>query len=201
MHIEFLELFASWAEVLAWVELVRAVSHELADSSGHSETAIRVDVNLANSRAGSLAELLLRDSDRVFQSATVGVDSLDILLWNRRRAVENDRESREFLLDFVEDVEAEWRWNEVTVSVACALCRSEFECTVRSTDGDSERVNASAFNELDNILWTSVVGFLSAYIILDTSEDAKLALNTYVVLVSVLNDAASEFDVLVERFA
>ena len=45
--------------------------------------------------------------------------------------MEYDRESRELLLDLVENVESEWRWNETAcLRVSCALLRLELVGTV-----------------------------------------------------------------------
>ena len=92
--------------------------------------------------------------------------------------MENDRESRKLLLDLVENVECEWRWNETAgLRVSCALLRLELVGSVRGTDGDGERIAASTCGEVDDLLRLCVVRLLSGNLILNAGENAKLGLN------------------------
>ena len=90
MHVEFLHFVAGGAEILARVELAGLVVKDLADGGGHRETAVGVNVDLADGALGSLAELLLGDADCVGQVAAVLVDDVDIFLRYGGRAVENN---------------------------------------------------------------------------------------------------------------
>jgi len=80
--VELLHLVAGWSEVLSWVELTWLLGEDLADSGGHGETGVRVDVDLADSALGGLTKLLLRDTYSVRKLATVLVDDIDIFLRN-----------------------------------------------------------------------------------------------------------------------
>ena len=197
MHIELLQLVTSGTQVLAGVELSRVVNEDLAYSSGHSQTAVRVDVDLANSALSSLAELLLGNTYCVLQSTTVSVDDLHVLLGNRRRTVQNDGEAGQLLLDLLEDVETQFGRNEDTLFVAGALLGLELVSTVRSTDRDSQRVATGLGNEVNNLLGASVVSNLRRNLVLYTCQYTELTLYGYIVLVSVLNHLLSQRYVLV----
>ena len=133
MHVELLQLVASRTQVLAGVELGGLLNHHLAHGSGHSQTAVRVDVDLANGALSSLAQLILGNTDSILQGTTELVDDLYILLGNRRRTVQYDGEARELLLDLSQDVETQFGRYEDTLLVARALLGLELVGTVRST--------------------------------------------------------------------
>ncbi len=81
--VKLLHLVAGRAEVFAGVELTGLVVEDLADSGGHGQTGVGVDVDFANGALGSLAELLFGDTDGIGELAAVGVDDVDIFLGNR----------------------------------------------------------------------------------------------------------------------
>ena len=109
MRNHLLNLSASNGEVGSGVKYLGLIVHNAADTCGHSETDIGVDIDLADSHGSSLAELLLGDTYSVGKLAAESVDLSNVLLRNGRSAVENDGESGESLLDFFENVEAERR--------------------------------------------------------------------------------------------
>lgn len=78
------------AAVLTRVEVFWVFIECLANTSGEGETRVGVDVDLADSTLGSPAELILWNTDSVWQFTTVLVDDVNILLWNRRRTVKNN---------------------------------------------------------------------------------------------------------------
>ena len=84
MHIELLHLVAGRSEVLPGVELTGLLVEDLADGGGHCKTAVGVDVDLADSALGGLAELLLGDTDSVGKLSTMGIDNVNIFLRYRR---------------------------------------------------------------------------------------------------------------------
>ena len=130
---------ASHLTVLTRIEVLRMVSQRLTNTSSVSQTRVRVDVDLADSALSSLAELILWDTNSVGELPSVFVDDVDILLRNRRRAVKNDWEARELLLDLCQNVECQWRRNQTAcLRVTCALLGLELVSTVRSTDRDSQ---------------------------------------------------------------
>ena len=131
VHVHLLHVFTSRLEVLARVEVFRMFVEILTDSGSHGETAVRVDVDLANSGLGSFAELFFRNTDGIRELATVGVDGVNFVLRDRRRTVENDREARELLFDGVEHVEFRWRGARRMPEEAERACQSSGrECTV-----------------------------------------------------------------------
>ena len=129
--IELLHLVTGRSQILPRVEFARFLIEYLADGCSHGKTGIGIDVDLADCALGSLTELLLRDTYCIRKLATVGVDDVHIFLWNGRRAMEHDWESRELLLDLVKDVECEWRRDETAgLRVPGALLRFELVSTV-----------------------------------------------------------------------
>ena len=105
--------------------------------------------------------------------------------------MKNDRESRDLLLDLMQDIETKLR--------LCA--RLELECAVACTDSDCQRVNTSLVNELLNLFRLCIRRILSRnlYIILDTGKLTKLCLYYYAVSMCILNNLLCDLDVLLER--
>jgi len=183
------KIVTSIGEVLTRIVVLGVLNKVLTDSSSHSETTIRVDVDLANSALDSLTDLVLRNTNGVLDLATVLVDGLNVLLRNRRRTVENDGEARDAGLDLVEDIETK-------VGLGA---RRELDNTVAGADGDSKGVDTSALDKVDDLIGVGVVAGLSLDIILDTSKDTELTLDSDVVLMSVLDDLLGKSDVLLIR--
>ena len=173
--VHLLELLAASTEVLAWVEPVWVLGEDAADGAGHDDTAIGVDVDLADSRLGSLTELLLWDADSSWHVAAVLVDHGDVLLWDGGGAVENDWEAWKLLFDLVKDVKAD----------LSLVAWWELVCTMGGTDGDSKGVNTSALDEVFDFLWASVDVLCSLNIVLNTSKNAKFTLDSDVVFLGV----------------
>ena len=148
MLVEFFHVVASGTEVFAGVEFSGLFSEDAADSGGHSETAVAVDVDFANGACGCFAELFFGDTDCVGKFATEFVDGVNFVLGHGRRAVEHDGEAGEFFHNGVEHIESQWRGHEVTFGVAGALFGGELVSAVRSADGDSEGVATGACSEV-----------------------------------------------------
>jgi hypothetical protein len=183
--IEFLHVVASGAEVLARVEFRRLLSEYAANGSGHSQTAVGVDVDFANGALCSFAKLFFGDTDSVGELAAEHVDSVNFFLGNRRRAVEYDREAGKLGHNSVEDVESQGRGNELAFFVAGALLGSELVSTVGSADRDSEGVAAGAGSEVDNLFGVGVGVVVGRNFVFNAGENAELTFYSYVVLVSV----------------
>ena len=114
--------------------------------------------------------------------------------------MENDRESRELLLNCLEDIECEWWRNEASgLLVAGALLRLELVSTVGGTDGDGEGVATGLLYEVDNLLRLGVVGLLVGNLILYAGKHAELSLNGNIILVCVLHNLLGESNVLIVR--
>src|SRR5690554_5912107 len=106
VHVHLLQLFTCWSEVLARVELAWLLREHLADDTGHSQSSITVDVDLANSTGSCPAKLLLWNANGVFELATILLDHLNVLLGYRGGSVQNDGEVRKLLFNLFEDVKA-----------------------------------------------------------------------------------------------
>ena len=195
--IELLHLVAGGSQVLTRVELTGLVVEDLADGCGHCKTAIGVDVDLADSALGGLAELLLGNTYCIGKLAAVCVDDIDILLGNRRGAVEDDREAGKLLLDLMKNVECEGRrYQTAGLGVAGALLGLELVGTMGSSDGDGEGVATGTGSEVDDLLGTGIVGLLCGDLILDTCENTELGLYGDIILVCIVDDLLGQGDVL-----
>ena len=80
--VEFFHFVAGRPEVFAGIEFGKLGSEYLADCSCHCETAVRVDINLADCALGCLAEFFFGDTDCVGELAAVFVDFFNVFLRN-----------------------------------------------------------------------------------------------------------------------
>ena len=140
--------------------MIRMLVEVLADARRHRKTQVRVDIDLADRALRRLTKLLLGDADRVGHLAAVFVDDLHEFLRNGGRAMQNDREARQTLGNFVQNVEAQRRRNEDALFIASALFGLELVSAVGGADRDCEGVNASLGNELLDLFRTGVGGIL-----------------------------------------
>lgn len=108
-----LDIRAAIAQILTGIEMIRMLHKMLADASRHAKTKVGIDIDLADRASCRFTKLIFRNADCVNQLAAVLVDDLDIFLRNRRRAVQNDREARKSLRDFIKNIKTKSR----------ALCR------------------------------------------------------------------------------
>ena len=111
VDVEFLHLVTGGAQIFTRVKLTGLVVEDLADGGGHCKTAVGVDVDLADSALGGLAELLLRNTYCIREFAAKLVDDVHILLRDGAGTMENDGEAGELLLNLMEHVECVW-WSE-----------------------------------------------------------------------------------------
>ena len=107
-----------------------------------------------------------------------------------------DGEAGEFLHNGVENVESQRGRNQLAVLVACALLGSELVGAVACADRDGEGVATGAGSEVDNLFGVGVGVVVRRNLILNAGKNAELALNSYVVSVSVINNLLSEGNVL-----
>ena len=75
-------VFTSLTAVLTWVEVLWVESQRLTNTCCESKTRVRVDVNLANCALRSLSQLLLWDTNCIWQLTTELVDDINLLLRN-----------------------------------------------------------------------------------------------------------------------
>ena len=190
-------------DILTGIEMIRMLCEMLTDTCCHAQTEVGVDVDLADCELSCLTELLLRNTDSIRHLTAELVDDLNVLLRYGRRTVENDRESGDSLHALFENVESERRRYKDALLVSCALIRCELVSTVRSTDSDSEGVNACSGNEFLNLFRTCVrlVTGLNLNVILDTCESSELSLNDYAVIMSILCNLLGLCDILFEAVA
>ena len=149
-------------QVLARIEVFRMLGHVLADTGGHSQADIGVDVDLANGHGSSLAELVFRNADSVSQVAAVGVDDLDVFRNDGGSTVEYDREARQAFGNFFENVEAQCRRYENALFIPCALGRREFVSAVARADGNCQGIDARTGNEFFYFFRTCIGCFVGS---------------------------------------
>jgi hypothetical protein len=114
--------------------------------------------------------------------------------------VQYDGETGKTLLDLVQDVECQWRRNQLTcLGIACALLGSELVSTVAGTDRDSQRVATRTLAEVLYLFGLCVVRYLAGNLILYTCQNAELSLYGYIVSVSILYNLLCQSDVLLVR--
>ena len=186
-------------EVLARIEVARVLRKVLADCRGHGQAGVAVDVDFADRALRRFAQLAFGNADRIGKLAAELVDRIDLILRNAGGTVEDDREAGELLFDCLEDIKGERRRNELAgLGIDGALFTGKLVCAVRGADGDSERIAAGLGREFDDLFGLGVVRFGGGNFIFDTGQNAKLGLDGDVVLVSVINDLAGQFDVVLE---
>src|ERR1017187_8920617 len=102
---------AGWAEILAWIELLRVFRECLPDGRGHCQAQIRVNIDLGAAGAPGDFDVRLRHARRIgSQLAAVLIDLLHQVLGDARSPVQHQRiiaESRihERLLDGFEPLQ------------------------------------------------------------------------------------------------
>ena len=80
--IEVNHVLTSLTAVLTWVEVLWVLSQCLTNTCCESKTRVRVDIDLANSALRSLSQLILWDTNCIWQLTTELVDDINILLRN-----------------------------------------------------------------------------------------------------------------------
>ena len=110
--------------------------------------------------------------------------------------MQNDREPRNTLFDFLKNVEAQRRGNESAVFVARALFGLELVCAVRSADGNRQGVDARLADEVFDFFGAGVGVCFVRNFVFDTRENAEFAFDGDVVFVGVFDDLLGEGDVV-----
>lgn len=77
MLIHFDQSLTGRTQVFARIKFSRVFSEMLTDRRRHPQTAIRIDIDLANIISRGLAQLLFGDPDRVFEGPAMSIDDLD----------------------------------------------------------------------------------------------------------------------------
>ena len=79
MDVHLLHVLTSGLQILTRIEVIGVLSQILADGSSHSQTRVRVDVDLADSTLRSLAELLFGDTYCIGQVTTELIDGVNLV--------------------------------------------------------------------------------------------------------------------------
>ena len=109
--------------------------------------------------------------------------------------MEHDRESGEFLFNSLQNVESQWRRNELAVFVLSALFGSELVSAVRSTDRDSQAVATGASSEVYNFFRVGVGVVVARNFVFNAGQNTEFAFYSNIVLVSIFNNLLGEGDV------
>ena len=188
---EFFDVCATRSEILARVKVVGVLHEVFADTGSHGKAQVGVDVDFADCGARCFAELSFRNADCVFKCAAVVVDDFNVFGNDGACAVENNREARDSLFDFGENVKAQFRrFKNAGFGVAGALFGREFECAVAGADSDSQGIATCLCDEFFNLFRFGVVGFVGvdADFVLNARELTKFSLDNYAVCMRVFDD-------------
>ena len=174
-------------EVLPGIKMIRMFRKVLTDNRGHGQTDIGVDVDLADSAAGCLTELLFRNADSTGHVSAVLVDLGNEFLRHGRRTVEHDREAGQLLGALFEHVEPE-------LGLGAGL---ELVGAVAGADGDGQGIAAGAGREVNDFFRMRVHGFVSfdRNFVFYTGQRAELSFDHNAVIMSILNNLAGQGDV------
>ena len=177
-------------QILAGIEVVRMLREVLTDDSGHRKADIGVDVDLADSAAGSLAELILRDADGAGHISAVLVDLRNEFLRNGGRTVQNDREAGQLLGAIFEHVKPE-------LGLGAGL---ELVSAVAGADCDRQGVAAGTGCKFDNFFRMSVHGFVcfDGNFVFHAGKSAEFGLDHNTVIMRILDHLTGEGDILFE---
>ncbi len=93
MFDQFCQFVAPRPQVFARVEFSWVLGQHLAHGGRDSQSAIAVNVDLANGAAGGPPQLNLRYANGSFHVTTVEVYHLNVLRHHRRGSVEHDRKA------------------------------------------------------------------------------------------------------------
>ena len=198
-----LDVLSCRLQILSRIEVLRMLIEVLTDRACHCQTEVRVDVDLADSESCSLSELFFRNTDSVRHISAVLVDDLYEFLRNGGSTMENDREARQSLGNFVKNVEAQRRRYEDTLFVSCALFRLELVSTMGCSDSDCKGVAACSCYEFFNVFRSCVGRIFSRDldIIFNACECAELSFDNNTACVCIFNNLLCDFNVLFERLA
>ena len=79
VDVHFLHILTGGLQILTRIEVSRMLSQVLADGSGHGQTRVGVDVDLADSALRSLTQLLLGDTDSGLEMTSKLVDGVHLV--------------------------------------------------------------------------------------------------------------------------
>ena len=96
--------------------------------------------------------------------------------------MQNNRETRQFLFNFFEDIKAQ-RWRDKhAVSITRTLRRLELRTPVARANRNGQRINLGLFHKLDHLRWLGIVAVFGRNIVLHTGKYPKLAFHSNIVL-------------------
>ena len=113
--------------------------------------------------------------------------------------MEHDWETGKFLFNSLENIECQWRRNELAVFVLGALFRSELVSTVRCAYRDSQAVAAGASSKVYYFFRVGVGVVVARYFVFNASQYTEFAFNSHVELVCIFNNLLGEGDVFFVR--
>lgn len=136
VHDHLLHSLSGRLQIASRVEIRRILAECFTDGTCHSQTDIGVDIDLADSHRGSLAEHVFRDAFRAEDFAAIGIALFHKFRNDGRSAMEDDRVVRQELADL---------FQTFIVKIGVAF---EFVSSVAGADRNSERVASGKLYEL-----------------------------------------------------
>ncbi len=161
------------------------LAHERRDR----QATVGVDVDLAHAVLDAALDRRDRHAEARVDLAAGGLDALDDVRGDARRAVHDDVRVGQAAVDVLDDLHVE--------DVAVGLAR-ELVGTVARADRDGEGVDARALDELLRLRGVGEVDLTGADAVLDAAERPQLALDGHAALVGVVDDLLRDGDVVLE---
>ena len=129
-------------QILSGVKVRRIFHKVLADSRGHGDADVGIDIDFANRHRRRFAQHILGNTDGVGHLAAVLVDGFHIVLVDGACAVEHNRETGQFFFDFFENVKAKLGF----------LTGFEFVSDVAVAYRDSKIIHGGSGEEILNLV-------------------------------------------------
>ena len=163
----------------------------LADTGGHTQTQVGVNVDLADSALRRFPELIFRNTYGILQRTAVFVDDLHVFLRNRGGSVKDNRELRQPLRHFVQNVQTQLR----------VRAQLELISAVAGADGDGQGIHPGFLHKFLDLIRIRVHRLVMGHvhIILDAGQGPQLRFHDTAVVMGVLRHPLRCGDVLFKR--
>lgn len=197
---QFLDLFAGGAEVLTGIECIRIEGHGFADTGGHGEAEVGIDIDLGTAGAAGDFDIGFGDAGGVLaEVAAELVDFGDQILRDGGSAVQDEGVIAEagFEEGLFDGAEA------IDIEVLFAL---EFVGAMAIADGDGEGIDAGLADEVEGFEGVGVMAAggiaaaFFAFVELGADQVAEFAFDDGAVFMGVIDDLTADFDIFGEGF-
>ena len=188
MHDHLLHSLSGRLQIASRVEIRRILAECFTDGTCHSQTDIGVDIDLADSHRGSLAEHVFRDAFRTEDFAAIGIALFHKFRNDGRSAMEDDRVVWQELANL---------FQTFIVKIGVAF---EFVCSVAGADRNSERVAAGKLYELSRFfrIRKDRILRIDADQIFYAGQTSELGFHHDTFVMCIFDDLLCDFDIFLE---